>query len=79
MGSRLSGDADLAFQNLFGGRLIDLDRQAWNERARATVAGENHRTGDEKFHGESPALGREANAKPRNDNAHRNESGGRSY
>lgn len=31
------------------------------------------------FMGESPALGREANARPRNDSAHRNESGGRSY
>ena len=29
--------------------------------------------------GESPALGREANAQPRNDNAHQGLPGGRSY
>lgn len=49
-GDRLGSDARLLRHDLFGGRRIYLDCESGGERALATVAGENHRTGDEEFH-----------------------------
>ena len=50
-GSRLDSSARLLRQDLFGGGCVDLDRQAWDKRARTTVAGKNNRAGDDEFHG----------------------------
>jgi len=47
----LGSDAGLLRQDLFGDSGIDLDRQSRDEWARATVAGENPRAGDEEFRG----------------------------
>jgi hypothetical protein len=33
------------------GGSIDIDRQARDERAHAAIAGDNHRAGDDEFHG----------------------------
>jgi len=43
------------------------------------LGGDADRAGDEDFHGESPALGRQANAPLRNDNADQDLPGGQRY
>jgi hypothetical protein len=57
VGNRFNSDACLAILDLFSRGCIDLDRQAWDERARATVAREDHRPGDEEFHGGVSSAG----------------------